>query len=212
MSKLRLNITMSIDGFIAGPDQSLENPLGVGGEQLHTWLTELAIFQDMHGGDGGTVNESTAVVEEWFEGIGATIMGRNMFGGGPGPWGADPWRGWWGDDPPYHTPVFVLTHHARDPLPMQGGTTFHFVTGIEAAVEQARAAADGSDVALAGGANVIQQCLALHLVDEMELSIVPVVLGGGSRLFDNVGGAGLRLEQVRAIEAPGVTHITYRVR
>jgi dihydrofolate reductase len=211
MSKLRLNITMSIDGFIAGPDQSLENPLGVGGEQLHTWLTELAIFQDMHGGDGGTVNESTAVVEEWFEGIGATIMGRNMFGGGPGPWGADPWRGWWGDDPPYHTPVFVLTHHARDPLPMQGGTTFHFVTGIEAAVEQARAAADGSDVALAGGANVIQQCLALHLVDEMELSIVPVVLGGGSRLFDNVGGAGLRLEQVRAIEAPGVTHITYRV-
>jgi len=212
MSKLRMNITMSIDGFIAGPDQSLENPLGVGGEQLHTWLTELAIFQDMHGGDGGTVNESTAVVEEWFEGIGATIMGRNMFGGGPGPWGADPWRGWWGDDPPYHTPVFVLTHHARDPLPMQGGTTFHFVTGIEAAVEQARTAADGSDVALAGGANVIQQCLALHLVDEMELSIVPVVLGGGSRLFDNVGGAGLRLEQVRAIEAPGVTHITYRVR
>jgi dihydrofolate reductase len=212
MSRLRMNITMSIDGSIAGPDQSLEHPLGVGGEQLHRWLMELAVFQDMHGGQGGVTNESTAVVQEWFDGIGATVMGRNMFGGGPGPWGADPWRGWWGEDPPYHVPVFVLTHHAREPLPMQGGTTFHFVTGIETAVEQALAAAGGRDVSLAGGANVIQQCLALHLVDEMELSVVPVVLGGGSRLFDNIAGAGLELEQVRAIEAPGVTHIKYLVR
>ncbi len=211
MSKLRVNITMSIDGYVAGPDQSLEHPLGVGGERLHGWLTALAVFQDMHGGEGGVVNESTAVVEQWFENIGATVMGRNMFGGGPGPWGDDPWRGWWGEDPPYHVPVFVLTHHAREPLPMQGGTTFHFVTGIESAVEQALAAADGKDVAVAGGANVIQQCLALHLVDEMQLSIVPVVLGGGTRLFDNVGDAGLELEQVRAVEAPGVTHIEYRV-
>jgi len=212
MSKLRVNITMSIDGYVAGPDQSLEHPLGVGGERLHGWLTALAVFQDMHGGDGGVVNESTAVVEQWFENIGATVMGRNMFGGGPGPRGDDPWRGWWGEDPPYHVPVFVLTHHAREPLPMQGGTTFHFVTGIESAVEQALAAADGKDVSVAGGANVIQQCLALHLVDEMQLSIVPVVLGGGARLFDNVGDAGLQLEQVRAVEAPGVTHISYRVR
>ena len=212
MSKLRVNITMSIDGYVAGPDQSLEHPLGVGGERLHGWLTALAVFQDMHGGDGGVVNESTAVVEQWFENIGATVMGRNMFGGGPGPRGDDPWRGWWGEDPPYHVPVFVVTHHAREPLPMQGGTTFHFVTGIESAVEQALAAADGKDVSVAGGANVIQQCLALHLVDEMQLSIVPVVLGGGARLFDNVGGAGLELEQVRAVEAPGVTHISYRVR
>ena len=213
MSKLRMNITMSIDGFIAGPDQSLEHPLGVGGEKLHGWLTKLAIFQDMHGGEGGEVNESSAVVEEWFDGLGATVMGRNMFGGGPGPWSHnDPWNGWWGDDPPYHTPVYVVTHHAREPLPMQGGTTFHFVTGIESAVEQARTAAGGKDVSLAGGANVIQQCLALGLVDEMEISVVPVLLGGGSRLFDNVAGAGIELEQVRAIAAPGVTHIKYRVR
>lgn len=211
MSKLRMNMTMSIDGFIAGPDQSLEHPLGVGGEQLHSWLTRLAIFQDMHGGEGGEVNESTAVVEEWFDGVGATVMGRNMFGGGPGPWGSDPWKGWWGDDPPYHNPVYVLTHHARDPLPMQGGTTFHFVTGVESAVEQAKAAAGGRDVSLAGGANVIQQCLALGLVDEMELSVVPVLLGRGSRLFDNIADAGLKLEQIRAIEAPGVTHIRYLV-
>ncbi len=213
MSKLRMNITMSIDGFIAGPDQSLEHPLGVGGEKLHGWLTKLAIFQDMYGGEGGEVNESSAVVEEWFDGLGATVMGRNMFGGGPGPWSHnDPWNGWWGDDPPYHTPVYVVTHHAREPLPMQGGTTFHFVTGIESAVEQARTAAGGKDMSLAGGANVIQQCLALGLVDEMEISVVPVLLGGGSRLFDNVAGAEIELEQVRAIAAPGVTHIKYRVR
>jgi dihydrofolate reductase len=216
MSKLRSTMTMSIDGFVAGPDQSLEHPLGVGGMQLHRWLFPLAIFQDEHGGNDGTpgeVNASTAVVEGWRENVGAMVMGRNMFGGGPGPWRDDePWNGWWGENPPYHHPVYVLTHHPRDPLAMQGGTTFHFVTdGIQAALEQARAAAGDRDVAIGGGASVVQQYLAAGLVDELELSVVPVVLGAGERLFDNLGDPPPRLEQVRAIEAPGVTHITYRV-
>src|SRR5918912_1345720 len=168
MSKLRLHITMSLDGYVAGPNQSVENPLGEGGEELHTWLIPLRAFREMHGEEGGEVNASTAVVERWWENVGATIMGRNMFGGGPGPWGDDPWRGWWGEEPPYHHPVFVLTHHAREPLEMRGGTTFHFVTeGIESALEQARAAAGGKDVWLAGGADVAQQYLAAGLLDEL---------------------------------------------
>ena len=211
MSRLRLNITMSLDGYVAGPDQSEESPLGVRGEELHEWAVPLEVFRTMHGGEGGEVNASTAVVEERWENIGATIMGRNMFGGGPGPWAED-WRGWWGDDPPYHHPVFVLTHHAREPLEMQGGTTFYFVTdGIEAALAQAREAAGGQDIWLAGGASVANQYLAAGLVDELDLSIAPVLLGGGERLFEGVGGAGRRLEQVRAVDAPGVTHIKYRV-
>jgi len=211
MSRLRLNITMSLDGFVAGPDQSEQHPLGVGGERLHEWLYPLAIFQDEHGtGESGEVNASTAVVEEWRENLGATIMGRNMFGGGPGPWAGDQWRGWWGDDPPYHHPVFVLTHHPREPLPMEGGTTFHFVTdGIESALQQARAAAGGKDVSLGGGADAARQYLAAGLVDEMEISLVPLLLGRGERLFDGVA-PGPGLEQVRAVEAPGVTHIRYR--
>jgi dihydrofolate reductase len=212
MSKVRLNITMSLDGFVAGPDQSVENPLGVGGEELHQWLVVLKAFRESHGGEGGEVNASTPVVEGWFENVGAFIMGRNMFGGGPGPWGDNPWNGWWGDDPPYHHPVYVLTHHPREPLEMLGGTTFFFVTdGIEAALEQAREAAGGQDVSLAGGADVVQQYLAAGLVDEMEISVVPLFLGAGSRLFDNLGDARLNLEQVQAIEAPGVAHVKYRV-
>jgi dihydrofolate reductase len=140
-------------------------------------------------------------------------MDRNMFGGGPGPWGENAWQGWWGDDPPFHVPVFVLTHHARDPLELHGGTTFHFVTdGIESALDRAREAAGGMDVSLAGGANVVQQYLAAGLVDQMQISLVPLLLGDGARLFDNLGEATLELEQVRAVEAPGVTHIAYHVR
>jgi dihydrofolate reductase len=138
-------------------------------------------------------------------------MGRNMFGGGPGPWGDDQWTGWWGEDPPYHHPVFVLTHHPREPVEMKGGTTFHFVTdGIESALAQAKEAAAGQDVALGGGASAAQQYLAAGLVDEMQVSVVPVILGGGARLFDNLGDADVELEQVSAVEAPGVTHIKYR--
>jgi dihydrofolate reductase len=212
MSRLRFNIAMSLDGFVAGPDQSVENPLGIGGMELHEWLFPLAVFREMHGeGEGGEVDASTPVVEGWLENIGATVMGRNMFGGGPGPWGDEPWRGWWGDEPPFHHPVFVLTHHPRDPLELTG-TTFHFVTdGIEAALAQATAAADGKDVSIGGGANAVQQYLAAGLVDELWISIVPVLLGAGTRLFDGLGGARLRLEQVRSVEAPGVTHLMYRM-
>jgi dihydrofolate reductase len=210
MSRLRFHIAISLDGYVAGPDQSVEHPLGVGGMQLHEWFFPLTVFIEMQGGTGGEVNASTPVVESWLEGIGATIMGRNMFGGGPGPWREPAWIGWWGENPPYHHPVFVLTHHAREPLEMEGGTTFHFVTdGIEAALRQARDAAGGKDVTLAGGAAAARQYLAAGLVDEMELSVVPVVLGAGERLLDGLGG--LRLEQTRAVEAPGVTHIRYRV-
>jgi dihydrofolate reductase len=211
MSKVRFNIAISLDGFTAGPDQSEENPLGVGGEQLHEWLIPLAVFNETHGREGGEVNASTAVVEGWFDNIGATVMGRNMFGGGPGPWGDEPWNGWWGDEPPFHTPVFVLTHHPREPLTL-GETTFNFVTdGVESAVGQAKEAAGGQDVHLGGGANIAQQALAAGLVDEMDLSIVPVLLGDGERLLDNLGDTELKLEQLEAIDAPGVVHITYRV-
>ena len=211
MTTFRFQIAVSLDGYVAGPDQSEENPLGVGGESLHEWVVALEAWRKPHGLEGGEVNASTPVMEEAQANMGATIMGRNMFGGGPGPWAGDPpWNGWWGDDPPFHTPVFVLTHHPREPLTMEGGTSFTFVThGIDSALEQARRAAGGMDVHLGGGASVIQQYLAAGLIDEFELHVVPVLLGGGERLLENVGN--LKLEQVRAIEAPGVTHIRYRV-
>jgi dihydrofolate reductase len=212
MSRLRFSISTSLDGYSAGPDQSLENPLGVGGEQLHEWVFPLAAFRKAHGDEGGgEVNPSTAIVEEMFQNVGAVIMGRHMFGGGTGAWDSE-WKGWWGDDPPYHMPVFVVTHHPREPLPMKGGTTFYFVTdGTESALEQARRAAGDKDVLIGGGANVVQQYLAAGLVDEINVSLAPVFLGGGTRLFDNVGGPNQRLEQVRVIQAPGVTHLRYRV-
>ena len=160
MSKVRFSITMSIDGYIAGPNPSVENPLGKGGEQLHEWALALEAWRRPHGLEGGETNESTPVMEATQENVGAYLMGRNMFGGGPGAWGDDPWNGWWGDDPPFHAPVFVATHHAREPLELQGGTTFTFVTdGVEAALEQARAAAGDRDVLIAGGASVVGQCL-----------------------------------------------------
>jgi dihydrofolate reductase len=211
MSTTRFHLAVSLDGYVAGPDQSLENPLGLGGEDLHEWIVDLEAWRRQHGLEGGEVNASTPVVQELQSNVGATVMGRNMFGGGPGPWRQDhPWNGWWGDNPPFHTPVFVLTHHPREPLEMEGGTTFTFVTdGIESALEQAKQAAAGRDVRLGGGADVVQQYFAAGLVDEFELHIVPILLRGGERLLENVGT--LKVAQVRAIEAPGVTHIKYRV-
>lgn len=209
MSKVRVHISVSADGYVAGPNQSLESPLGERGEGLHDWVVALRAWREPHGLEGGEVNASNRVVEESLANVGAEIMGRGKFGGGPGPWG-DEWQGWWGDKPPFHMPVFVLTHHEREPLTLSD-TTFTFVTdGIEAALDRARDAADGKDVVVGGGASIINQYLAAGLVDELELHVVPLVLGGGPRLFDGVD-PDLQLKQVRAIEAPGVTHLKYRV-
>jgi dihydrofolate reductase len=213
MGKLRFHITMTLDGYVAGPNQSVANPLGEGGLRIHDWVFKLKSFRELHGDrGGGETGINDDVLREAFEDIGATIMGRNMFGGGPGPWGKEPWRGWWGENPPFRTPVFVLTHHPREPLPMRGGTTFFFVTnGIESALEQALRAAQGKDVALGGGANVAQQYLAAGLIDQMEIHLVPVLLGGGARLLDGLAGTDVRLEMIRAVDGPGVTHLKYRI-
>jgi dihydrofolate reductase len=210
MSRLSVHISVSADGYVAGPNQSEENPLGEEGERLHDWVVALRAWRAPHGLEGGEVNASTTVVEQAQANIGAEIMGRGKFGGGPGPWGEDPWRGWWGEDPPFHMPVFVLTHHQREPLTLSD-TTFTFVTdGIEAALEQARAAAGDKDVLIRGGADIINQYLAAGHVDELELHVVPLLLGGGARLFEGIG-PDLELEQIRVVEAPGVAHLKYRV-
>jgi dihydrofolate reductase len=213
MSKLRVNITMSLDGYVAGPSQSVENPLGEGAFHLHDWAVPTKTFRTLHGetNDGETgINDD--VLREAFENLGAMIMGRHMFGPDRGPWGKNPWQGWWGDNPPFHHPVFVLTHHPREPLPMRGGTTFHFVTdGIDSALAQASRAAAGKDVGLGGGAKAIQQYLAAGLVDEMEIHVVPLLLGGGERLFANFDAHKLKLEPIRTIAGRGVTHLKYRV-
>src|SRR3990172_5366443 len=204
MSKLRFRISMSLDGFVAGPSQSVDNPLGIGGMRLHQWAFPLTVWRAMHGLQSGEVNESTPVMEESLANIGATVMGRNMFGGHPGPWNpGKPWNGWWGSNPPFHHPVFVLTHHPREPLELAGGTTFTFVTdGIEAAIEQAGGAAGETDVSLAGGANAARQYLAAGLVDEMELNLVPTLVGSGERLFEGIGDDLRGLELVRTGAAP----------
>ncbi len=211
MARLRLRISISLDGFVAGPNQSVENPLGVGGLALHEWVFPLAAWRRMHGMEGGEVNESSQVVEESLVNIGATIMGRNMFGGHPGPWDeGKPWNGWWGDNPPFHHPVFVLTHHARAPLKMEGGTTFTFVTGgIQAALDQARKAAGGKDISLAGGAKAAAQYLTAGLVDEMEINLAPVLLGSGERLFDGVGDDLHGLKLARTVATPNVVHLKF---
>jgi dihydrofolate reductase len=179
---------------------------------LHQWFFPLKAFREMHGDEGGEVNASSAVVEERRADIGATIMGRNMFGPVRGPWPDESWRGWWGEDPPYHHPVFVLTHHPRKPLEMQGGTTFHFVSdGIESALAQAKDAARERDIWLAGGASVVNQYLAARLVDEIDVSIAPLILGAGARLFEGLERETLNLKQIRTVDAPGVTHIKYEV-
>jgi dihydrofolate reductase len=214
MPKVRIDISMSLDGYVAGPNQSLDDPLGVGGEELHEWVFATAGWREAHGGSGGERNVDDDVAVE-RESAGATIMGRHMFSSGQGPWEDDPKaRGWWGDDPPYHHPVFVLTHHEREPLEMEGGTTFHFVTdGIEAALERARAAAGEKDVIVAGGGQVCTQYLKAGLVDELSLHVAPVFLGSGARLFeDDVSGA-RGLECDRILESPaGVAHVRYQLR
>jgi dihydrofolate reductase len=217
MGKVKVDITMSLDGFIAGPNQSREHPLGEGGEGLHDWALETKSFRELHGETGGEDNRDSEVLEEAFGAAGAIVMGRRMFGGGEGPWGSDPsfddpWEGWWGDDPPFHVPVFVLTHHPRETVAKQGGTTFTFVTdGIEAALEQAQAAAGEKDVLVAGGAEAIQQYLAAGLLDELQIHVVPQLLGDGERLLDNLGSDRPELEITRVIESPEVTHLRYRV-
>jgi len=210
VSRLRLKISMSLDGFVAGPQQSVDDPLGIGGMRLHDWVFTLPAWRAEHGQEGGEANASNAVVEESLTNIGATVMGRNMFGGHPGAWDAKaPWNGWWGNDPPFHHPVFVLTHHPREPLTLEGGTTFTFVTGgILEALERARRAANGKDVSLAGGASAARQYLSAGLVDEMEISLVPTLLGAGERLFDGVGELA-DLPLVRTVSAPGVTHFKF---
>ena len=211
MSKVRVHISTSLDGYVAGPNQSQENPLGEGGEDLHEWLTGLRAWREAAGMEGGDENVSTPVVKEEHANVGAEIMGRGKFGpAGRGPWGDDPWRGWWGDEPPFHKPVFVLTHHEREPLTLSD-TTFTFATdGIVKTLERAREAAGDRDVFIGGGADVINQYLGAGLVDELELHVVPILLGGGARLFDGVG-SDVKLEPLRTVDAPGVTHLKYRV-
>jgi dihydrofolate reductase len=209
--KLRFAITMSLDGYVAGPNQSLENPLGEGGLALHEWVFATKSFRATHGlsdeeGETGLDDDHAA---RSSQNVGATIMGRNMFGPIRGSWDGSDWKGWWGDDPPFHTSVFVLTHHGREPVRMSGGTTFEFVTdGIEAALERAFAAADGLDVAIGGGAQTVQQYLRAGLVDEFEIHVVPLLLGAGSRLFEQLDGpSGYRCTEL--VSSPVVAHYTY---
>jgi dihydrofolate reductase len=210
---LIFDITMSLDGFVAGPNQTLEEPLGRGGEELHDWAIATKAWRERHGQEGGEANIDSDVIAEGLARQGALMMGRRMFSGGEGPWEDDPNAdAWWGDNPPFHGPVFILTHHPREPVEKQGGTTFTFVTdGIESALAQAREAAGEKDVVVAGGANVVQQYLAAGLVDEFHVHVAPILLGDGVRLFDNLGSAAPKVEMTRAIESPGVTHLTYRV-
>jgi dihydrofolate reductase len=212
MTKLTLDITMSLDGFIAGPNQTVEEPLGAGGEQLHEWIVQLAGWRELHGKSGGVRNADDDLVRESHAATGAVLMGRRMFSGGQGSWEDDPVAGgWWGDDPPFGVPVFVLTHHPRETLPKEGGTSYVFVTdGIEAALEQARAAAGAKNVAIAGGANVAQQYLRAGHLDEIQIHVAPMLLGGGVRLFDGPY-PDVTLEVMRVIESPAVTHLRYRV-
>ena len=209
MGAVTCHVSISLDGFVAGPNQSLDNPIGEGGLRLHEWVFATDSWRAQHGLAGGEHTADAEVVDEVVQDVRAYIMGRNMFGGGSGRWDGT-WRGWWGEDPPYHVPVFVLTHHPREALGLQGGTTFTFVTeGIESALQQARAAAGDGDVAIAGGASTVQQYLAAGLLDELYLHIVPIILGTGERLLQNVGDP--TLLPVKVVASPGVTHIEYRV-
>jgi dihydrofolate reductase len=213
MGRVICDISTSLDGFIAGPNQTLEQPLDEGGEGLHEWAYGLASFRERHGMDGGEAGADDEVMKESLAAQGAVVMGRRMFSGGAGPWEDDPNAdGWWGDDPPFRVPVFILTHHAREPVTKQGGTTFTFVTdGIEAALDQARAAAGDRDVLVAGGADAIQQSLRAGLLDELQIHLVPVLLGDGVRLLDNLGATQAGLELDRVVDSPAVTHLRYRV-
>jgi dihydrofolate reductase len=210
VAQVRLTMTMSLDGYVAGPHQSLENPLGEGGLALHEWLFATRSFRAAHGSAGGETGPDDEVVARWNENVGATIMGRNMFGPVRGPWGEPAWNGWWGDDPPFHTPVFVLTRHAREPVELGGGTTFHFVTdGIQAALVQALEAAEGRDVVVGGGASTAQQFLRAGLLDALEIHVVPLLLGAGSRLFEGLDGGPAAYECVGIASSAAAAHFTY---
>lgn len=211
MAKLRVhNLSMSLDGYVAGPNQSVENPLGEGGENLHEWVFTTAFWREMIGKEGGSTGIDNDFLERGVQGIGATIMGRNMFGPIRGPWDDSDWKGWWGENPPYHHPVFVLTHHPRPPVTMEGGTVFNFVTdGIEAALEQAVAAAGGQDIRLGGGASAVQQYLRAGLVDDLHVAMVPILLGSGERLFDNLDGGPEGLELAEFVPSDAVAHVRF---
>jgi dihydrofolate reductase len=218
MGKLIADITASLDGFVAGPNMTPDQGLGEGGERLHEWAFATQSFHEIHGREPkGSTGADSEILEEALRSSGAILMGRNMFGGGQGPWdgdeawGDEPWEGWWGEEPPFHMPVFVLTHYPREPL-VKGETTFTFVTGgIESALEQARAAAGDKDVAIGGGANVIQQYLKAGLLDEMQIHVAPVLLGEGVRLFEDLGREHIELEITRVVDSPAVTHLRYSV-
>jgi dihydrofolate reductase len=211
MSKTRAYISVSLDGYVAGPNETMEEPLGENGERLHDWATALRSWRELQGMEGGEDNVSSTVIADDNANVGAEIMGRGKFGPpSRGPWGDEPWRGWWGEDPPFHKPVFVLTNHAREPLTLSD-TTFTFVTdGVQAAHDLARQAAGDKDVLIGGGAKTINQFMAAGLLDELDLHVVPIILGGGARLFEGVGPQ-VNLELARVIDAPGVTHLKYRV-
>jgi dihydrofolate reductase len=209
MPKLRVHaFAISIDGYGAGPNQSPENPLGISGLALHDWMFSTRTFQRMHGKEGGATGVDDDFVARGFEHIGAWIIGRNMFGPIRGPWPDESWKGWWGDNPPYHTPVFVLTHYSRGPIPMAGGTTFHFVTdGIQTAVERAGAAAGGKDIRIGGGIATIQQFLIAGLIDYLHIAISPILLGSGEQLFANIDTAKLGYRCVECMAAPKAMHV-----
>jgi dihydrofolate reductase len=211
MPKLFFEITTSLDGFVTGPDPRPDEPLGTSGERLHEWALRLRSWRESHGRSGGAEGLDSELMQESIDRSGAVVMGRGMFGGGPGDWGDEPWEGWWGDEPPFRKPVFVLTHHEREPL-VKGETTFTFVTdGIESALEQAKAAAGDMDVSLAGGADVFQQYLKAGLVDELLIHVAPLVLGSGTRLFADGAPGDVELEQTRSLSSDIVTHLGYRV-
>ncbi len=215
MTRVRVeSFTISLDGYGAGPNQQLDNPLGLGGMDLHQWLFPTRTLQrSLFGNDGGTTGVDDDFAARGFENVGAWILGRNMFSPFRGPWLDTDWKGWWGDNPPYHVPVFVLTHHARPPIEMEGGTTFHFVTsGIRDALDRAREAAGHRDVRIGGGANTIQQFLRESLIDELHFAIAPVVLGAGERLFDGVDLRGLGYECVEFVASEKATHVVMRRR
>jgi len=213
MARFFLDISMSLDGFVAGPNATLEEPLGEGGERLHDWVLRLASWRDTHGLEGGETGPDDELVRATRDRVGAEIMGRRMFSGGEGAWEDDPNAdAWWGDNPPFHVPVYVLTHHPRESEVKEGGTTFHFVTdGIESALEQARAAAGDRDVALGGGASVAQQYMSAGLLDELHIHVAPILLGGGVSLFGELGTDAPNVKLTRVVESPVVTHLSYEV-
>jgi dihydrofolate reductase len=209
MTKVRVqSFGMSIDGFSAGARQDLQNPLGLRGPEIMEWFFPTRVFRAMHGGEGGETGTDNRIAEQGFENVGAWILGRNMFGPVRGPWPDESWKGWWGDEPPYRVPTFVLTHHVRAPIEMKGGTTFHFVTdGIESALAKANAAANGKDVRIGGGTATVRQYLRARLIDEMHLAVRPVLLGEGERLFEGLDLRALGYDVARSVQGERALHV-----